>query len=72
LDGDVPARISISLDEDLARQARRLGTDISAAARKGVEDAVRAALARNDRDVYKPQAEAPDSFWAEVEAWADD
>ena len=65
-------RTTISLDEELATQARRLGINISAAARKGVGDAVRDALARNDRDAYKQHPERPDSFWEEAEAWGDD
>ncbi len=65
-------RTTISLDEKLASQARRLGINISAAARQGVADAVSAALARNDRQAYQRQPERPDSFWTEAEAWSDD
>ncbi len=63
-------RTTISLDEELAKQARRLGINISAAARQGVADAVRAALARNDRDAYQQHPERPDPFWTEAEAWS--
>ncbi|HUJ64726.1 MAG TPA: type II toxin-antitoxin system CcdA family antitoxin [Acidimicrobiales bacterium] len=66
------SRTTISLDEELATQAKRLGINISAAARKGVADAVRAALARNDRDAYQQHPERPDLFWTEAEAWGDD
>jgi post-segregation antitoxin (ccd killing protein) len=38
-------RTTFTLDESLAQQARRLGVNISAAARDGVAAAVRAALA---------------------------
>ena len=66
------ARTTITLDEKLAEQARRLGINISAAARQGVADAVRTALARNDRAAYERHPERPDNFWAEAEAWSDD
>jgi len=62
-------RTSITLDRELARHARRLKVNVSAAARKGVEDAVREAMARADREAYRRQPEQPDPFWPEVEAW---
>ncbi len=58
------------MDDSLAEQARRLGINISAAAREGVESAVRAALARSDREAYRRNPESEDSFWREAEAWA--
>jgi len=66
------SRTTISLDETLASQARQLGINISAAARQGVADAVRAALAKNDRDAYQRHPERPDPFWTEAEAWGED
>lgn len=63
-------RTTISLDEKLAAQARRLGINISAAARQGVADAVRDALAKNDWGAYQRQPERPDTFWSEAEAWS--
>ena len=63
-------RATFTLDEELAEQARRLNINISAAARQGVADAVRAALARSDRDVYQRIPEDPDPFWDEAEAWS--
>ena len=66
------SRTTISLDEKLAEQARRLGINISAAARRGVADAVREALARNDREAYRRHPERGDAFWADAEAWSDD
>ena len=66
------SRTTISLDEGLARQARRLGINVSAAARRGVADAVRAALAKSDREAYQRHPERPDPFWTEAEAWSDD
>lgn len=66
------SRTTISLDEKLADEARRLGINISAAARKGVAEAVRAALAERDRHAYRRQPERPDEFWSKAEAWGDD
>jgi post-segregation antitoxin (ccd killing protein) len=57
------------MDDDLAKRARQLGINISAAARQGVADAVRAALARSDREAYQQHPERPDSFWSNAEAW---
>lgn len=65
-------RTTFTLDQDLAETARRLGVNISAAARRGVADAVRAALAQADRDAYLRRPErATDAFWADVETWGD-
>lgn len=65
-------RTTFTLDERLAVQARRLNIDVSAAAREGVRAAVRAALARQDRDAYRRRPERPDPFWDEAEAWSGD
>jgi post-segregation antitoxin (ccd killing protein) len=65
-------RTTFTLDEALAGQARRLGVNISAAARDGVAAAVREALARADRAAYKRKPEKPDTFWVEAEAWSDE
>lgn len=62
-------RTTFTLDDALAEQARRLGVNISAAAREGVAAAVRAALARNDRAAYRDTPEKLDDFWADAEAW---
>ncbi len=56
----------------MAKEARRLDVNISAAARQGVLDAVRAALARSDREAYQRHPERPDERWDDVEAWGDD
>ena len=66
------SRTTFTLDDDLAERARQLGINISAAARQGVADAVRAALARADREAYERRPERPDSFWAEAEAWGEE
>ena len=62
-------RTTFTLDESLVEEARRLGINISAAARRGVAVAVRDALAKSDRTAYQRNPEEPDSFWADAEAW---
>lgn len=62
-------RTTFTLDESLVEQARRLGINISAAAREGVAAAIRDALADSDRAAYERNPEQPDSFWAAAEAW---
>lgn len=66
------SRTTFTLDDELAERARQLGINISAAARQGVADAVRAALARSDREAYRQHPERPDAFWAEAEAWGEE
>ena len=63
------SRTTFTLDEELAERAHQLGVNISAAARQGVADAVRAALARSDREAYLRHPERADTFWTEAEAW---
>jgi post-segregation antitoxin (ccd killing protein) len=65
-------RTTFTLDDSLAEQARRLGVNISAAARDGVAAAVRSALARNDRAAYQTRPEQVDDFWTDAEAWGDE
>lgn len=62
-------RTTFTLEESLVEEARRLGINISAAAREGVAAAVRDALANSDRAAYERHPEEPDSFWTEAEAW---
>ena len=62
-------RTTFTLDQSLAEQARRLGINISAAARDGVAAAIRDALASADRAAYERNPEQPDSFWIEAETW---
>lgn len=64
-------RTTFTLDEELAEQARRLGVNVSAAARRGVADAVRGAAAEADRAAYRAMPERPDDVWAEAEAWGE-
>jgi len=65
------SRTTFTLDEELAERARELGINVSAAARQGVADAVRAALARADREAYLRQPERVDVAWDELEAWGE-
>jgi post-segregation antitoxin (ccd killing protein) len=65
-------RASITIDAALAERARRLKVNVSAAAREGVEAAVRAAMARADREAYRRHPERPDPFWSDLEAWSDE
>ena len=67
---DMATRTTFTLDETLAKQARELGVNISAAAREGVATAVRAALAESDRLAYERHPEEIDPHWAAAEAWS--
>jgi post-segregation antitoxin (ccd killing protein) len=62
-------RTTCTLDDGLAERARKLGVNISAAAREGVATAVRAALAQSDREAYQRRPERADAFWDDAEAW---
>jgi post-segregation antitoxin (ccd killing protein) len=66
------SRTTFTLDDDLAERARKLGINISAAARQGVAAAVREALARSDRQAYQRHPERPDPFWSQAEAWGEE
>ena len=57
------------MDDDLAERARTLGVNISAAARQGVTNAVRAAQVKADREAYEKLPESVDASWTEVEVW---
>jgi post-segregation antitoxin (ccd killing protein) len=65
-------RSTFTIDKTLVDRARRLEINVSAAAREGVEAAVRAAMARADRDAYRRRPERPDPFWSDVEAWTEE
>lgn len=65
-------RTTFTLDDSLAEQARRLGVNISAAARDGVAAAVRAARVQADRAAYRNRPEKVDEFWTEAETWGDE
>lgn len=62
-------RTTFTLDSELADQARSLGVNVSAAARRGVVEAVRAARAANDRGAYERMPEVVDEDWESSEAW---
>jgi post-segregation antitoxin (ccd killing protein) len=64
-------RTTFTLDQDLADRARQLRINISAAARQGIADAVRAAMAESDREAYKRRPERADAFWSEAETWGE-
>ena len=65
------SRTTFTLDEELAERAHQLSVNISAAARQGVADAVRAALALSDRQAYLRHPERADTLWPEAEAWGE-
>lgn len=65
-------RTSFTIDRALAERARRLRINVSAAAREGVEAAVRAAMAEADREAYRSRPERPDPFWSKAEAWTEE
>lgn len=65
-------RTTFTLDSELAEEARRLGVNISGAARDGVAAAVRSARARADRDAYLMRPEKVDDFWIAAEVWGDE
>lgn len=64
-------RTTFTLDEAVAELARRLGVNVSAAARDGVIAAVRAAQVEDDREAYRRRPETTDD-WAAAEAWGDE
>ena len=63
-------RTTFTMDESLAEQARRLGVNVSAAARDGVAAAVRAAQLEQDRAAYLAKPERVDDFWTAAEVWS--
>ena len=65
-------RTTFTMDESLAEQARRLGVNVSAAARDGVAAAVRAAQLEQDRAAYLAKPERVDDFWNAAEVWSDE
>ncbi len=63
-------RTTFTLDKELAERARTLGVNVSAAARRGVEIAVRDAMAKADRAAYERTPEEVDAFWDDAESWS--
>ena len=70
LASDSMTRTTFTMDEALAEEARRLGVNVSAAARDGVAAAVRAAQLEQDRAAYVAKPERIDEFWTTAEAWS--
>ena len=70
LASDSMTRTTFTMDEALAEEARRLGVNVSAAARDGVAAAVRAAQLEQDRAAYLAKPERIDEFWTTAEAWS--
>lgn len=66
------SRTTFTIDDELVARARQLGINISAAARQGVAEAVRAGMARSDREAYRRHPERPDSFWTQAEGWGEE
>ena len=64
-------RTTFTLDTELADRARSLGVNVSAAARRGVAEAVRAAMAAYDREAYQRMPEMVDADWEDAEAWGE-
>ena len=65
-------RTTFTLDDRLAAMARELGINISAAARDGVDAAVREALAEADREAYRRRPEESSSPLAALQVWSDE
>ncbi len=65
-------RTTFTMDESLAEQARRLGINVSAAARDGVAAAIRAAQLEHDRAAYLARPERADEFWTDADAWSNE
>ena len=65
-------RSTFTIERELADRARRLGINVSAAAREGGEEAVRTATAQADREAYRRRPERPDPFWNAVESWTEE
>jgi post-segregation antitoxin (ccd killing protein) len=63
-------RTTFTMDDSLADEARRLGVNVSAAARDGVAAAVRAAQLEQDRAAYLAKPERVDEFWDAAETWS--
>ena len=64
-------RTSVTLDDDLAAQARELGINVSEAARDGLRRAIRLRRAERDRAAYRAHPELEDEAWDQAEAWGE-
>ncbi len=64
-------RTSVSVDDELAAQARELGINVSEAAREGLRRAIRRRRAERDRDAYLAHPEREDEGWEDAQAWGE-
>jgi post-segregation antitoxin (ccd killing protein) len=64
-------RTSVSLDDELAAEARELGINVSEAAREGLRRAIRRRRAERDRRAYLARPEVEDDGWEAAEAWGE-
>jgi post-segregation antitoxin (ccd killing protein) len=62
-------RTSVVFDDELADEARKLGINVSEAAREGLREAIRRRRAERDRDAYLAHPETEDTGWDDAEAW---
>ena len=64
-------RTSVSIDDELAAEARELGINVSEAAREGLRRAVRRRRAEQDRQAYLAHPESEDDDWDGTESWGE-
>lgn len=68
-------RVAFNLDDHQAQLAAKLGLDLRALARAGVERAIRTELSQRDRTIYANAREGPathaDASWVTAEVWGD-
>ena len=64
-------RTSVTLDDDLAAEARELGINVSEAASDGLRRAIRLRRAERDRAASRAHPEAEDEAWEQAEAWGE-
>jgi post-segregation antitoxin (ccd killing protein) len=62
-------RTSVVFDDELADEARKLGINVSEAAREGLREAIRRRRAERDRDAYLAHPETEATDWDDAEAW---
>jgi hypothetical protein len=63
--------VTVDVEPELLGLARQLGVDVADAARRGVEQTVRKAMAAADRKAYLLFPEDEDPDWDAAEAWDD-
>lgn len=64
-------RTSVVIDDELAAEARKLGVNVSEAAREGLRRAVRLRRAELDRQAYRARPETEDQAWDDAEVWGE-